>query len=129
MNDDQAKIQQELSEIQNELNTTGMSRRNFLDRLKGVGIGFGAVAVVGTTAAHAHTSEGAVKLNSTNTALGKIVEEGQPVEAAEVEGDAPAQMAQYYYRRYGRVWYRRYGRVWYRRYGRVWYRRYARYYW
>ena len=112
MNDDQAKIQQELSEIQTELNTTGMSRRNFLDRLKGVGIGFGAVAVVGTTAAQAHTNESAVTLKSTNTALGKIVEESQPVEAAEVEGDAPAQISQYWYRRYGRVWYRR---VFYRR--------------
>jgi hypothetical protein len=120
MNDDQAKIQQELSEIQNELNTTGMSRRNFLDRLKGVGLGFGAVAVVGTTAAQAHTGDNAVSLKSTNTAVGKIVEENQNQEAAEVEGDNAAQTAQYYYRRF----YRRYGRVWYRRYGRVFYRRF-----
>jgi len=122
MNDDQAKIQQELSELQNELNTTGMSRRNFLDRLKGIGIGFGAVAVAGTTAAQAHTSEGAVTLKSTNTALGKIVEDTQ--QTTEVEGDEPQQTAQYYYRRF----YRRYGRVYYRRYARVFYRRYARYF-
>jgi len=127
MSDDQAKIQQELNEIQKELNTTGMSRRAFLDRLKGVGVGFGAVAVVGTTAAQAHTGEGAVGLTSTNAALGKIVEDSRQGEVAEVEGDAPAQTAQYYYRRF----YRRYGRVWYRRYGRVFYRRfyYRRYYW
>lgn len=124
MSDDQAKIQQELSEIQTELNTSGMSRRAFLDRLKGVGVGFGAVAVVGTTAANAHTN---VNLNSTNTALGKIVEDSRQGEVAEVEGDAAAQTAQYYYRRF----YRRYGRMYYRRYGRVWYRRfyYRRYYW
>ena len=126
MNDDQAKIQQELDAIQTELNTTGMSRRAFLDRLKGVGVGFGAVAVVGTTAAQAHTGEGAVGLKSTNPAVGKIVEENQTPEVAEVDGDAAMQQAQYYYRRF----YRRYGRVWYRRYGRVFYRRvfYRRFY-
>lgn len=125
MSDDQAKIQQELSEIQKELNTTGMSRRAFLDRLKGVGVGFGAVAVVGTTAAQAHTGGEAVGLTSTNAALGKIAEESKFDQAAtEVEGN-PEQHAQYW--RYRRYWYRRF----YRRYGRVFYRRffYRRRYW
>ncbi len=119
MNDEQAKIQQELSEIQTELNTKGMSRRNFLDRLKGVGIGFGAVAVVGTTAAQAHTNEGSVGLKTTNAALGKVVEDSQQ-EAAEVEGEHNQQEAQYYYRR--RYFYR--PRYFYRRYRRFFYRRF-----
>ena len=121
MSDDQAKIQQELSDIQKELNTSGMSRRVFLDRLKGIGVGFGAVAVAGT-AAHAHTGDSAVGLTSTNTALGKIVEDGKVDQAAEVEGN-PEQHAQYYYR-YRRYFYRRYRRFYYRRFH---YRR--RYYW
>ncbi len=119
MSDDQAKIQQELEKIQAELNTTGMSRRKFLDSLKAAGLGFGAVAVAGT-AAQAHTGEGAVSVKSTNAALGRIAEESRGAEAAEVEGDPAVQTAQYYYRRF----YRRYGRVWYRRYGRVFYRRF-----
>lgn len=126
MSDDQAKIQQELSEIQNELNTTGMSRRKFLDRLKGAGLGFGALAVAGTSA-QAHTGQGAVTLNSTNEALGKIVEDAQASQAVEAGDEAPGQLAQYYYyrryRRYGRTYYRRYVRY-YRRYARYYYRRY-----
>ncbi len=117
MNDEQAKIQQELSEIQSELNTTGMSRRKFLDRLKGVGLGFGAVTVVGTGAAQAHTSEGAVGLKTTNAALGKVVED-EPQAAAEVEGEQNQQEAQYYYRRRfyrPRYYYRPYRRFYYRR--------------
>ena len=95
-----------------------MSRRVFLDRLKGVGVGFGAVAVAGT-AASAHTNDTAVGLTSTNTALGKIVEEGKVDQAAaEVEGN-PEQHAQYYWR-YRRYFYRRYRRFYYRR---VFYRR------
>ena len=123
MNDDQAKIQQELDSIQQELNTTGMSRRNFLDRLKGVGLGFGAVAIAGT-AAQAHTNEGAVGLKTTNAALGKVVEDNQQQEVAEVEGEQNPQLAQYYYR--PRYFYRRYRRFFYRRF---FYRRYRRYYW
>ncbi|MBM3607769.1 MAG: hypothetical protein FJX29_04825 [Alphaproteobacteria bacterium] len=125
MSDDREKTQQELAALENELKTTGMSRRKFLDRLKGIGLGLGAVAATGA-AASAHT--GSVDIKTTNPALGKILEEN--TESAQGEGEENAQTAQYYYRRfyrrYGRVYYRRYGRVFYRRYGRVYYRRFYR---
>ncbi len=128
MNDDREKTQQELAALETALKTKGLSRRAFLDRLKGLGLGFGAVAVAGT-AASAHTGD-TVGLSTTNPALGKILEEGQNGPQAEGEGEEGMQTAQYYYRRfyrrYGRSFYRRYGRVYYRRYGRVYYRRYYR---
>lgn len=128
MNDDREKTQQELAALENELKTTGMSRRKFLDRLKALGLGFGAAAVAGS-AASAHTGD-VVGLTTSNPALGKILEEGQQGAQTEGEEDPSMQTAQYYYRRfyrrYGRVYYRRYGRVFYRRYGRVYYRRYYR---
>lgn len=119
---DETEKKQELEKIQEELNTKGMSRRKFLDRLKGLGLGVGAAAVVGTTA-EAHT-KGGVSLNSTNPAVDGIVNEGREEAAGEGEGEKPIQTAQYW--RYRR-WYRRYRRYYYRRYRR-WYRRYRRYY-
>lgn len=125
MSVDQTEAQHELEKIQTELNTTGMSRRKFLVALKASGLGFGAIAVSGTSA-RAHTDEGTVYLKSTNAVLGNIAEENRAQEATDVENDPAMQTAQYYYRRF----YRRYGRVWYRRYSRVFYRRfYYRRYW
>ncbi|MGE3244689.1 MAG: hypothetical protein AB7F96_02935 [Beijerinckiaceae bacterium] len=117
--DDREK-QQELLKLQEELKTTGMSRRKFLDRLKALGIGFGAAAVVGAEAAQAHTGD-AVSLQSTNAALGNIIDEGREQAA----GEPNMQVAQYWrYRRWSyRRWYRRYRRF-YRRYRRYYYRRY-----
>ncbi|MCC2097458.1 MAG: hypothetical protein KDJ29_11240 [Hyphomicrobiales bacterium] len=120
--DDREK-QQELEKLQEELKSSGLSRRKFLDRLKAAGIGFGAFAVLGNEAAQAHTGE-AVSLNSSNPAIGNIIDEGRE-QAAEGE-DERTQVAyrRYYYRRY----YRRYRRYYYRRYGRHYYRRYYRRY-
>ena len=122
--DDREK-QQELEKLQEELKSSGMSRRKFLDRLKAAGIGFGAFAVIGNEAAQAHTGE-AVSLNSTNPAIGNIIDEGRA--QAEEEGDERTQVAyrRYYYRRYYRR-YRRYRRF-YRRYSRYYYRRFYRRY-
>jgi hypothetical protein len=124
---DQDKTQQELENIQEELKTTGMSRRKFLNRLKVAGVGFGAFAVLGNEAAQAHTGD-AVSLNSTNPAIGNIIDDGRA--EANPEGEENTQLAQYgrYYRRYYRRGYRRYYRRGYRRYGRYHYRRYYRRY-
>ena len=121
------KTQQELENIQEELKTTGMSRRKFLDRLKAAGVGFGAFAVLGNEAAQAATGD-AVSLQSTNPAIGDIIDEGR-AQAAEGEGDAKFEVAQYrrYYRRGYRRYYSRYRRY-YRRYSRYQYRRYYRRY-
>ncbi len=120
MSDDK-KVQQELTAIQAELTSGGLSRRSFLDRLKGIGLGFGAVAA-GATAAQAHTGE-AVSLKTTNAALGKVLEDSQ--EAADVEGDENQQQAWHGgpHFRYRRFFYRRFI---YRRYARFFYRRFRR---
>jgi hypothetical protein len=122
--DDREK-QQELDKLQEELKSSGMSRRKFLDRLKAAGIGFGAFAVIGNEAAQAHTGD-AVSLNSTNPAIGNIIDEGRA--QAEEAGDERTQVAyrRYYYRGYRR-YYRRYRRF-YRRYSRYYYRRFYRRY-
>ncbi len=122
--DDREKTQQELDKIQQELKTSGLSRRKFLDRLKAIGVGFGAAAVVGAEAANAATGD-IVSLQSSNKAIGSIVDEGRE-QAAQ---DPNTKVAQYYYRRYRRF-YRRYRRYFrYRRhFYRRFYRRYRRFY-
>lgn len=128
--DDRETKQQELQKLEEELKTSGLSRRKFLDRLKVLGVGFGAAAVVGTDAAFASTDDG-VMLQSTNPALGNIIDEGRD-QLADGDDDQNMQVAQYYryrrYRRYRRSYYRyrRYRR--YYRYRRYQYRRYYRRY-
>jgi hypothetical protein len=113
------KKHNELKAIQQELNTTGLSRRNFLDRLAAVGVGFGAAFVLGIRDVKALVAPDAgVNLKSTNPAVDEVLKD-KPVDA---DGD-PMQTAQIQMP-YARV-YRRgpiYGRV-YQRYARV-YRRY-----
>lgn len=119
--DEQDKKRQELESIQEELKTTGMSRRKFLNRLKVAGVGFGTFAVLGNEAANAHTGN-AVSLQSSNDAIGGIIDDGR-AQSAEGEGDENTKVA---YRRYYRRYYRRGYRRYYSRYRRY-YRRYSRY--
>ena len=117
--------QEELKKLQSELNSTGMSRRKFLDRLAVIGIGFGAAAALGKSAEAREMPEPSVSVGSTNPAIDGIVGD----EHAEGEGsDALTRVAyrRFYYRRFFRRFYRRYGRF-YRRYSRF-YRRYGRFY-
>jgi len=109
-------------QIQRELNDKGLSRRAFLDRLKVLGVGFGAAAILGVRDADADIrSDASVSLKSTNPALNNIIEEGRQDLGA--EGDGPnVQMA---YGRYSRGYSRGYSRH-YARYSRH-YARYARY--
>jgi len=120
------KKQQELKAIQDELQTNGLSRRKFLNRLQAIGVGFGAAMVLGVKNADAlGAEEPGVNLSSTNPVVDDIIAEGRQGPAGE-EFDAdgkPIQMAQYA-RYYGRGYSRGYAR--YGRYGR--YARYARYY-
>src|SRR5215831_7691969 len=111
---------QQAQEIQRELNDKGLSRRAFLDRLKVLGVGFGAAAMLGVRDADADVrSDASLSLKSTNPALNNIIEEGRQ----DLLGDGPnAQMA--YSRGYSRH-YARYSRR-YARYSRH-YARYARY--
>jgi len=107
-------------EIQRELNDKGLSRRAFLDRLKVLGVGFGAAAILGVRDADADIrSDASLRLKSTDPALNNIIEEGRQ----DLLGDGPnIQMADgRYSRKYGR-----YSRKYSRRYARY-SRRYARY--
>jgi hypothetical protein len=115
--------QQQAQEIQRELNDKGLSRRAFLDRLKVLGVGFGAAAMLGVRDADADArSDASLSLKSTNPALNNIIEEGRQ----DLLGDGPNSQMAYsrgYSRHYAR-YSRRYAR--YARYSRH-YARYARY--
>jgi len=74
---DREKLHQ-AQEIQRELNDKGLSRRAFLDRLKVLGVGFGAAAMLGVRDADASVqSDASVSLESTNPTLNNIIEEGR----------------------------------------------------
>jgi hypothetical protein len=122
---DREKLHQ-AQEIQRELNDKGLSRRAFLDRLKVLGVGFGAAAMMGVRDADADIrSDASLRLKSTDPALNNIIEEGRQ----DLLGDGPniqmadARYSRKYSRRYAR-YSRRYAR--YARYSRR-YARYARY--
>src|SRR6516165_753291 len=69
---------QHAQEIQRELNDKRLSRRAFLDRLKVLGVGFGAAAMLGVRNADAGVqSDASVSLESTNPTLNNIIEEGR----------------------------------------------------
>jgi hypothetical protein len=142
MHDDREIQKRRAQEIQNALNNEGLSRRAFLDRLKLIGVGFGAAFVLGVRDADAGIrSDAAVSLKSTNPALNNIIEEGRkdlgleddrhdrrtrsPDTDADSDGIIRTAYARFYHRGYGRG-YGRYGRF-YGRYGRG-YGRYARFY-
>ena len=95
---DGRKIQHETHDIQKELNTEGLSRRAFLDRLKVLGAGFGAAYMLGVKDADAAARpDEVVSLKSTNPALNNIIEEGRQAldpRAAE-SGDPQLQTAQW----------------------------------
>jgi hypothetical protein len=125
--------QQQAQEIQRELNDKGLSRRAFLDRVKVLGVGFGAAAMLGVRDADADVrSDASLSLKSTNPALNNIIEEGRQ----DLLGDGPNVQMAYsrgysrHYARYSRRYarYARYSRHYarYSRYSRH-YTRYARY--
>jgi hypothetical protein len=120
---------QQAQEIQRELNDKGLSRRAFLDRLKVLGVGFGAAAMLGVRDADADVrSDASLSLKSTNPALNNIIEEGRQ-DLLGAEGDGlKTQMADGRYSRGYSRHYSRYSRHYarYSRYSRH-YARYARY--
>ena len=130
MSNESDKKQQELKHLQDALKDGTVSRRIFLDRMKGLGVGFGAAFLLGMKEADAALVDSGVKVKSTNPAIDKIVQDGQTEQALD-DPDANTQVAQYFrvyrrgYRRYRR-YYRRYRRY-YRRYARSYRRGYGRY--
>jgi hypothetical protein len=91
MHQDSKSAKQQANAIQSELNTARLSRRGLFDRLKALGVGFGAAYVLGVSAADAairsdeKTPGATAKLNSTNPALNDIIQEGREQRGAEDE--------------------------------------------
>lgn len=124
---------EELKKIQQSLKEGGLSRRIFLDRMKVIGVGFGAAFLLGVKDADAAVNtEAAADVTSTNPALDEILAEAKEAHAEEGdEGEFLSAQRRYRrgYRRYGRAYRRGYRRVYrrgYRRYGRVYRRGYRR---
>lgn len=106
MSDDSSKAQDQLNRIQSELNSTGLSRRSFLNRLRAAGVGFGAAFAFGARDGEAHGAiDGNVKLGSSNPAVDDILGKNSPMN--EPEQDPKSRVA---YVRVFRRTYRRYAR-------------------
>ncbi len=131
MSDELDNNRQELQRVQDQLKKGGVSRRRFLDSMKGLGVGFGAAFLLGMNKADAAANAG-VQVKSTNPAIDHIVEEGQAQQSHDAaEGAEPnLQVAQYFrvYRRGYRRFYRRYRRFYRRGYNRFYRRGYRRFY-
>jgi hypothetical protein len=98
-----------LNEVTKDINSSALSRRGLLNRLKGLGVAFGAAAMLGVKESDAHTGPAATaRLKSTNNALNDIIEEGAQANP-DGEGERPIQTA---YFRVFRRWYRRWYRRW-----------------
>ena len=101
----------DVGDIEKQLSEGQLSRRGLVERLAGVGIGFGVAFVLGVAGAQAATApEAGVVLKSTNPALNSIIQQGPQTPAA--DAITPLEKtAYYYYRRYYHRYYmRHYGR-------------------
>ncbi|MGO9005969.1 MAG: hypothetical protein ACLQIQ_11650 [Beijerinckiaceae bacterium] len=97
-------------QIQNELKPAGLSRRGFIDRIKALGLGFGAAVALGAEGAKASNAPAtSVNIKSTNPALDGIINEGRKEEGPAQPGEKKVQEAWWYRRFWGyrRYWYRR----------------------
>lgn len=107
----------DVSEISRELSEGKLSRRGLADRLKVLGLGFGAAFALGVAGAQAATApDASVALKSTNVAIENIIQSPQ-MPTADV-GTTQEKTAWYYrrhYFRYARFFYRRYFGRHYRR--------------
>jgi hypothetical protein len=110
----------DVKDISRELSKGGLSRRGLSDRLKLLGIGFGAAFALGITGVQAAAApDAAVALKSTNPVIDSIIK-GPQVPAANV-GTPTEQTAYYWYHRH---YFRGYARYFYNRYYNRHYGRY-----
>ena len=99
-----------LSEITQDINSSRLSRRGLLGRLKGLGVAFGAAVMLGVKESDAHNGPAATaRLKSTNNALNDIIEEGAQAHPGGEGEERPVQSAFYrvfrrFYRRFFRRW-------------------------
>ena len=98
----------DVSEISKELKQGNLSRRGLANRLKLLGLGFGAAFALGVTGAQAATTpDASVTLKSTNVAIDSIIK-GPAVPTAAV--GTPLEKTAWF-----RRWFRRYYTRWYHR--------------
>jgi hypothetical protein len=116
MSDDLANKREQVNRIAKELSDGRLSRRSLFDRLKGLGVGFGAAFMLGMKGADAHNAPAGdaatATLKSTNAALNAIIEEAPQAptgEGAAQAEDRPVQTA-YYHRVFRRAFRRVYNR-------------------
>lgn len=100
----------QLNDITEQLQNGRLSRRGLSDRLKALGIGFGAAFVLGIGGAQASTHPDAtVALKSTNPAINSVIQDGMGTgqTATGLEGQQYA-----WYRRFFRRFFHRFYRRW-----------------
>ena len=119
MDGDIETTQHQKQQIQDELKSAGVSRRGFIDRIKSLGLGFGAAVALGVEAAEARTApDASVNLTSTNPVFDAIINEAGKQEGQKEQGEKQIQEA--WYRRFYRRFYGRGFRGGYRRFYRRW---------
>jgi hypothetical protein len=113
MSDDRDKKRQDAKAIQEELKKKRLSRRGLLQRLRLMGVGFGATYILGAKDAEAVTGgdaegNGAVaSLKSTNPVLNEVIDEGRkdgPVGEESADADRSSRTRTAYRRVFRRVY-------------------------
>jgi hypothetical protein len=101
----------ELNDITQQLNGGQLSRRGLSDRLKALGLGFGAAFVLGITGAQASTNpDQTVALKSTNPAINSIIQDGTATGQTATDAKNFQQVA--WFRRFFRRFFNRFYRRW-----------------
>jgi hypothetical protein len=101
----------ELNDITNQLHNGQLSRRGLSDRLKAMGLGFGAAFVLGMSGAQASTNpDSTVALKSTNPAINSIIQEGSATGQTATDAKNFQQLA--WFRRFFRRFFNRFYRRW-----------------
>ena len=112
MTDESTKNQSDVADIAKALSAGRLSRRNFFDRLKGLGVGLGAAFLLGAGARAATTPDAGVAVKSTNPALDAIIKDApqSPESDPAATQGAPLQQTAYV-RGYRRSYVRAYRRI------------------
>ena len=100
----------EIEGVDKALKDNKLSRRGLLSQLKGLGIGLGAAAMLGSKSDAHGAPEATVTLKSTNPALNAIIKEAPVAPAAEAAEGANLQQMAYWrvFRRGFSRWFRRF---------------------
>jgi hypothetical protein len=113
MKDRSAENQLDVSEIASELGQGRLSRRGLVERLRGIGLGFGAafaLGIAGAASAQAAVAPDAtVAVTSTNPAINSIIQQAPQAPVAGLN-TSTQQLAFYhrFFRRFYRRFYQRY---------------------